>query len=80
MNFRHFYGLLSFLLSTHHGSFYGGNYIGKNRESGGMELFSFSCQIPLGGFGGPQKDLGCFSAGVNLFLHECHGQAGYPWA
>ena len=58
MNFRHCYGLLSFLLSTYHGSFYGGIYIEKNRESGSMELFSFSCRIPLGGFGGPEKDLG----------------------
>ena len=39
MNFRHFYGLLSFLLSTHHGSLNGNIYIGKDRESGSMELF-----------------------------------------
>ena len=33
-------------------------YIEKNRESGSMELVSFSCHFPLGGFGGPEKDLG----------------------
>ena len=41
MNFRHFYGLLSVLLSTHHGGFYGGIYIEKDRESGGMLFLAF---------------------------------------
>ena len=44
---------------TYYGGFYGGIYIERSREGGGINFFSFSCQIPFGGFGGPKKDLGC---------------------
>ena len=43
---------------TYYGGFYDGIYTERSEEGGGINIFSFLCQIPFGGFGGPEKDLG----------------------